>query len=178
MFNGFTFKCCAAALLVAAGAAGGKYRAMRLSEREKMIEDLIGGVRLFRSEIYYTHDRLARVADRLSRSCTGCASVLFHMLYEELIAGEGMDTEDLWKNAVLNTFKRNPALTEKDRAVLISAGTRLGRDDIEGQCLYLEKTEEELRVRLEEARREKETKSSLYKTLGVAVGSAAAILVL
>lgn len=52
----------------------------------------------------------------------------------------------------------------------MSAGLRLGRDDIEGQCRYLEKTAEELEVRLLEARKEKESRSRLYKTLGLTAG--------
>lgn len=177
MISGFTVKCFVAVILVAAGAAGGAYQAMRLSQRERMIEELIGGIRLFRSEIYYTHDRLADVSRRLTDSCSGCAAHLFQTFCGELAKGDGIDTAQIWKNTVNNTFKSNSPLSEKDRDVLISAGSRLGRDDIEGQCRYLEKTEEELKVRLGEARKDRETKSSLYKTLGVATGSAAAILV-
>ena len=83
----------------------------------------------------------------------------------------------MWRSSVENVFGRRPPLKDSDRLTLMSAGLRLGRDDIEGQCRYLEKTAEELEVRLLEARKEKESRSRLYKTLGLTAGCAAAILV-
>ena len=177
MIDYFTVKCFAAVTFIAAGAVGGNYQARRLSRRENMIEELIGGIRLFRSEIYYTHDRLSAVSGRLADSCSGCASRLFQTFCEELSEDSGSDAAQIWQGAVTKTFKGDNALSQKDRNVLAAAGSRLGRDDIEGQRRHLEKTEEELKVRLEEARRDKESKTSLYKTLGTAAGAAAAVLI-
>ena len=143
MIDAMTVKMMTAAALAVSGAAAGQYQASQLTKREEMIAELISGIRLFRNEIYYTHDRLERVARRLTSSCSG----------------------------------RRPPLKDSDRLALMSAGLRLGRDDIEGQCRYLEKTAEELEVRLLEARKEKESRSRLYKTLGLTAGCAAAILV-
>ena len=168
MIDAMTVKMMMAAALAVSGAAAGQYQASQLTKREEMIAELISGIRLFRNEIYYTHDRLERVAQRLTSSCSGCCVSLF---------SEFQDTETMWRSSVENVFGRRPPLKDSDRLALMSAGLRLGRDDIEGQCRYLEKTAEELEVRLLEARREKESRSRLYKTLGLTAGCAAAILV-
>lgn len=173
----FTLKFTAAAALVLLGAAGGRYQAGRLAARERMIGELIDGIHLFRNEIYYTHDRLERISERLVSSCRGCSSDLFLCFYRELEERAAGDTAELWNDAVLRAFGRRSPLRDCDLDTLRSAGVRLGRDDIEGQCAYLEKTAGELEVRLREARSDRLARSSLCKTLGVAAGCGAAILV-
>ena len=177
MIDAMTVKMMTAAALAVSGAAAVQYQASQLTKREEMIAELISGIRLFRNEIYYTHDRLERVARRLTSSCSGCCVSLFSEFQDQLNHCRGRDTETMWRSSVENVFGRRPPLKDSDRLALMSAGLRLGRDDIEGQCRYLEKTAEELEVRLLEARKEKEFRSRLYKTLGLTAGCAAAILV-
>ncbi len=178
MTTEFTLRIAAAVLCLILGAAGGRFKASRLSEREKMLEELISGITLFRNEIYYTHDRLKTVSDRLSDSAGGCGARLFSQFSELLRESAGKDSEMIWKDAVRKTFGSRSPLKENDLTALSSAGIRLGKDDAEGQCRYLEKTAAELEVRLREARLDKETRWRLYQTLGLAAGCAAAVLVL
>ena len=77
MIDIMAVKVMTAALLAVSGAAVGQYQASRLTRRVELLEELISGMRLFRNEIYYTHDRLERVAGRLTLSCQGCGSVFF-----------------------------------------------------------------------------------------------------
>ncbi len=77
MIDAMTVKMMTAAALAVSGAAAGQYQASQLTKREEMIAELISGIRLFRNEIYYTHDRLERVARRLTSSCSGCCVSLF-----------------------------------------------------------------------------------------------------
>ena len=72
MIDAMTVKMMTAAALAVSGAAAGQYQASQLTKREEMIAELISGIRLFRNEIYYTHDRLERVAQRLTSYCSGC----------------------------------------------------------------------------------------------------------
>lgn len=178
MTTEFTLRIAAAVFCVILGIAGGRYKASRLSEREKKLEELISGITLFRNEIYYTHDRLEAVAERLSDSAAGCGARLFSHFAECLGTSAGKDSEMIWRDAVRKTFGSRSPLKENDLATLSSAGIRLGKDDPEGQCRYLEKTAAELEVRLREARLDKEARWRLYQTLGLAAGCAAAILVL
>ncbi len=173
----FALKLAAAAIMVLTGAAAGRRQAGRLAERVKLLEELIGGMRLFQSEIYYTHERLETVSGRLVSACQGCASRLFSRFAAELGKGENRDTEELWNDAVSRTFRKDGPLRPADLDTLKSAGIRLGRDDIEGQCSYIEKTVRELEVRLEEARQDCGARSSLLRTLGIAAGCAGAIFI-
>ena len=166
-----------AAALAVSGAAMGQYQAHRLTRRTELLEELISGIRLFRNEIYYTHDRLERVAERLVSSCRGCCSDFFSAFQHQLKRGDSRDTETIWRECVDYIFGGGTPLKESDRSALKSAGTRLGMDDVEGQCRYLEKAEEELEIRLEDARKMKESRFRLYRTLGLTAGCAAAILV-
>ncbi len=178
MIDTLTLKIAAAAVFILAGTAGGRFQAGRLKERVKLLEELIGGMRLFQSEIYYTHERLENISKRLVISCRGCASDLFFQFSEELKRGEGRDTEEIWNSAAGKLFQMHTALRTPDLNTLKTAGIRLGRDDIGGQCAYIGKTAEELQVRLQEARQDSETRSRLFQTLGTAAGCAGALLIM
>ena len=177
MMDTFALKLTTAAVFVLAGAAGGRWQAGRLAERVKRLEELIGGMRLFQSEIYYTHERLETVAGRLASACQGCASRLFLRFAEELAGGENRDTEELWSGAVSRALGKDTPLKPADLETLKSAGVRLGKDDIRGQCSYIEKTIKELEVRLGEARQDCGARSPLFRTLGIAAGCAGAVLI-
>lgn len=177
MIDIMAVKVMTAALLAVSGAAAGQYQASRLTKRVELLEELISGMRLFRNEIYYTHDRLERVAGRLTLSCQGCGSVFFSEFQRRLEENGGKDTETIWRGCAERVFGNRTPLKERDLSVLKSAGVRLGMDDIEGQCRYLEKAEEDLEVRLKDARQLRESRFRLYRTLGLAAGCAAAILV-
>ena len=69
MIDIMAVKVMTAALLAVSGAAIGQYQASRLTRRVELLEELISGMRLFRNEISYTHDRLERVAGRQTLSC-------------------------------------------------------------------------------------------------------------
>lgn len=177
MIDALMLKLTAAAVFVLAGTAAGYRQAARLAEREKILEDLIGAMKMYESEIYYTHERLEHVARRLSAACRGKAGSLFENFAGRLALQESRSGEEIWNDAVKDTFGHRSALREDDLETLKSAGIRLGRDDVEGQCGYIEKTARDLGVRLEEARQDKKARSSLFKTLGIAAGCAGAILV-
>ena len=114
MMDTFALKLTTAAVFVLAGAAGGRWQAGRLAERVKRLEELIGGMRLFQSEIYYTHERLETVAGRLASACQGCASRLFLRFAEELAGGENRDTEELWSGAVSRALGKDTPLKSAD----------------------------------------------------------------
>ena len=115
MIDAMTVKMMTAAALAVSGAAAGQYQASQLTKREEMIAELISGIRLFRNEIYYTHDRLERVAQRLTSSCSGCCVSLFSEFQDQLNHCRGRDTETMWRSSVENVFGRRPPLKDSDQ---------------------------------------------------------------
>lgn len=165
-------------LMVAAGTAGGFIMAGRLSMRRQILDSLIYSLEIMRNEIYYTHERLEKIAGRTAAVSEGASAQFFRNFAGRLAENADTGASDVWHSAVEGTFPQGCVLKERDIEALDSAGTRLGKTDVSDQCSNLERTIRELSLRYSEAEKDEAEKSRLYKTLGTSAGILAAVMII
>ena len=71
---------------------------------------------------------------------------------------------------ISNELERLIELTSYDKQVIFYGITNLGNSDVEGQMGVIQNTVSILESQLEEATKEKQKNSKLYKTVGIATG--------
>ncbi|HAY73911.1 MAG TPA: hypothetical protein DCY31_08775 [Ruminococcaceae bacterium] len=153
--------------LIALGLAcalSGRYIAVRLSRRVKILEKIILMFGTIETEIGYlsrpTEELIKRLADKDELSeldfLPACLS----------LCENGESINEAWGNAL----SRSDKVTGEDSCILYSFGENLGRSDVDGQlanCRYhLELAQERLR----EARENRERYASLACGLGMLSG--------
>jgi stage III sporulation protein AB len=163
-------------LLTATGTFIGFMYAGRLTKRKIAITELIQGLEILRSEIFYTHDRLDLIADRVSRISEGASAYFFKKFADDLHSYGEKGVSSVWNDTVQACFPSGDPLTAKDTDALRALGVRLGSTDVAGQCENIGRTVKELSIRLADARSMELQKGRLYRTLGVAGGLLFAVL--
>ncbi|MCI8285274.1 MAG: hypothetical protein HFE90_08455 [Firmicutes bacterium] len=165
-------------IFIVAGTCAGFVKADRLARRNVLLSELIVSLEYLKNEIYYTHERLNVVADRIAHMSEGKAAELFGRFADKLSDRQEEGVYDLWKESVEEAFPFYSPLAEQDAEAVCSLGIKLGRTDVEGQCSNIERSCRELSIRQAAAEMEAAQKSRIYRTLGTVTGIAFAILII
>ena len=89
------------------------------------------------------------------------------------LMGEGGCFSASWRTALKG---KSHALGEEESAILASLGDVLGRSDLESQLLAIALVRDQLEQRISGAREKARTQGSLYRSMGLLGGVAAAII--
>jgi len=87
----------------------------------------------------------------------------------------GRPFSDSWQTALRNW---SYALGKEEAEILASLGDIIGRSDLENQLSAIALTRQQLEQRIEAAREKAVTQGKLYRSMGVLVGMAAAIILI
>lgn len=83
---------------------------------------------------------------------------------------------ELWSNAVNEV--NISYLKKKDLECLLAIGNNLGNSDIEGQLSNILLEKEEIKFQINEAETEENTKSKMFRTLGVLSGAFISLIII
>lgn len=165
-------------VFIITGTCAGFIKADRLARRNTLLGELIVSFEYLKNEIYYTHERLNVVADRIACMSDGKPAELFGRFADKLSDRQEEGVYILWKESVDETFPFYSPLAGQDAEAVCALGIKLGRTDVDGQCSNIERSCRELSIRQAAAETEASQKSRIYRTLGAVTGIAFAILII
>ena len=154
-----------AILLLAACVTAGFAESRKLSVRVERLEGFLKFLSAAEAEIRYTASPVERILARQGGGLDfqpGCLRAM----------EQGMNFQQAWEACAGMGWNKT------DAALLRDFGQGFGATDLEGQLAHCGLYERLAGERLEEARRERDVKSKLYRTLGVSGGIAAVLLFL
>lgn len=153
--------------LIALGLAcalSGRYIAVRLSRRVRILEKIIFMFGTIETEIGYlsrpTEELIKRLADKDELSELDFLPVCLSL------CKSGESINEAWVNALSKSDK----ITGEDSCILYSFGENLGRSDVDGQLANCRYHSELAQERLREAREKRERYASLACGLGMLSG--------
>lgn len=152
--------------MITAGILAGQSESFKLHIRVRRLESFFRFVKAVETEIRFTAVPVTELLQRHIRELPFLSDCL-----EKVRKGEPF--EQAWMTVV----KTASGYSESDREILILFGTELGKTDLQGQLSHCGMTEGLLDTALEEARKERDTKSKIYQMLGTFGGVAAALLI-
>jgi stage III sporulation protein AB len=161
-------------LALVLGLAGVDLGRRRLG-RTEALEAVAAGLELLRTEIRYAALPLPAALRRVAGMAPSPASRLFGATAEAL--DRGAAGEDAVADA-MGRLSRDLPLLPRQRLVLAQLGAVLGRSDRDDQADHLTRAIEHLGREAARDRPEAQRQASLWRTLGLLAGVAAAILVL
>lgn len=161
-------------LLFSGSTALGFGKAASYKERRRELEDTLELIRLLHLEIAYRKDGLAKVFQRTGQK----KPCWFADVLRECAAG--LETQEplerAWQDALQKEIRGCP-LCREDTVILTDLFLGLGRSDTRGQEQILKPATERLQQQIRKARDQEEKMGRLYRSLGMAAGVVAAILV-
>ena len=162
-----------AIFLITAGAMTGIYRSCALTQRVRLLEEYITLINEIETQIRYSAQPLYQMLESMSNK--NSIGGFLHKLLSH--AQADADFSQAWERAV-DAIENNTGITKQDRAIIREFGAGLGKTDIDGQISHCKLCMTAAQNNLENARKEKETKTKLYRSLGVLGGTACALLIL
>lgn len=149
----------------------GFYFSKRLKAREEQLCTTLLLIKELTVQIRYTN---AKIGDILKSAAENSAYQSLSFVTDCLFLDESKDFHIIWSEGV----KKEAFLNQRDKELLFALGERLGETDSEGQLSFLEMTEAMLSEQREEARNDRNTKSRMYRSVGLLCGLAIGIMVL
>ena len=162
-----------AIFLITAGAMTGIYRSCALTQRVRLLEEYITLINEIETQIRYSAQPLYQMLENMKKK-NSIGGFLHNLLSH---AQDEDDFSQAWERAV-DAIENNTGITKQDRVIIKEFGAGLGKTDIDGQIAHCNLCMASARNNLKKAREEKETKSKLYRSLGVLGGTACALLIL
>ena len=156
------------AVILAACVMAGYSESRKLSLRAEQLEKFIQFITNAKTEIRYSAMPVHQIVEKHSegmRLLSKCAEY----------CGTGLEFPAAWKRGV-QEGTAGLGLKKEDLKVMREFGEGLGATDLDGQLAHCELYLQMVSSRLEDAKKEKATKSKLYLMLGVSAGLAAALL--
>lgn len=160
-------------LVVAAGLLCGLFAALHLKQRVKTLTLTVELLTFLQSRIRYTAAPLSALLCEAAAQ-ERFAALLFLQQTAALLT-QGQTVPQAWQNGV-RSRERQDGLTSEDQTLLLHIGDDLGRTDTSGQTAHLALYYQQLEQTLVTARDTAKTKGTLYRTLGLCAGAAAALL--
>lgn len=134
-----------------------------LSKRVRMLEELIGAVRVLERELALFRPALPELLGRMAQ---GRSHKVFSFLDQCCREVEkGSQFTDVWMEEV-----NKLPLTSRERSLMCSLGQVLGRYDDQGQAQAAECIRMELEECAAKARQNNQIRGKLYRTLGATAG--------
>jgi stage III sporulation protein AB len=158
-----------AILLIGASFSVGYYMAKSLSRRRDFLKEFIVFMNTLATEIRYNSEDIFTLVQKCAK-----AEELqsFGTLSEHQEA-----FENFWNKSVL-TVPKAYSLKKEDISLLFDFGSQLGKTDVDGQLKHIELYKIMFEKQLANAENEITQKSKLYKTMGLFVGTAAALIMI
>lgn len=159
-----------AALLVASSFAVGLSMSKSLYRRKAFIKSFIVFIDSLATHIRYNTDDIFKLVSM-------CADSEELKCFEFFSKPHSEPFDKLWSKSVL-TIPRAYALTKSDVELLLQFGSQLGKTDIDGQLKHIKLYKDFFKKQLYDAEDAIVKKSKLYKTMGLFVGTAAALMMM
>ena len=160
-------------LLIAAGALTGFNKAAALTKRVRFFEDYISFITQIETQIRYSSQTLCVLLE--DARAPKALEPLIECFISRIESGE--DFDKTWESAA-QQIPADSGISKQDRELVKRFGTGLGKTDMQGQESHCELCLREAICALEEARRDRDAKSKLYRSLGILSGAACALLIL
>lgn len=154
-------------------AMGNRY-SKKYSNRVNELERMNNMLNVFRAKIKFSCLAIQDVFSQIYEDNKNNIGMIFNNANKYM---EQNTASTAWQMA-LDSSKENTSLTYEDYETLASLGKMLGNTDVGGQVSQIELTKELLQKQIKEAQEEKKKNSKLYKTLGLTVGLAVAIILI
>ncbi len=154
-------------------AMGNRY-SKKYSNRVNELEKMNNMLNVFKAKIKFSCLAIQDVFSQIYEDNKNNIGMIFNNANKYM---EQNTASTAWQMA-LDFSKENTSLTYEDYEVLASLGKMLGNTDVGGQVSQIELTKELLQKQIKEAQEEKKKNSKLYKTLGLTVGLAVAIILI
>ena len=157
-------------MLIAASFSAGYCMSKSLYRRRDFLKAFIVFLGRLATCIRYSSDNIFTLvnscADSAELSCFRPETVVISQPFE-----------NIWNKCVL-TIPKGYALKKADIDLLLEFGSQLGKTDVEGQLKHIELYRQLFEKQLEAAEDAIAKKSKLYKTMGLFVGTAAALMMM
>ncbi len=160
-------------LVAVTGLLCGLFAALHLKQRVKTLTLAVELLAFLQSRIRYTAAPFSALLCEAAAQ-ERFAALTFLQQTAQLLT-QGQTVPQAWQNSV-KSLQRQDGLTREDQALLLHLGDDLGRTDTSGQTAHLTLYCQQLEQTLVTARDTAKTKGTLYRTLGLCAGAAAALL--
>lgn len=165
-----------AALIVLASAYIGMELAKRLERRTTILRHIKVAMETLDTEVAFAMIPLAQALDQVSRQLPSPASDFFNLVAIRL-TNEDISALEAWEE-VLDSWKVNIDLEEKDIEILRQFGQTLGKQDIHGQRKQIQLTQSYLNHMESTALDAQKKYQSMYRSLGLLGGLLLVIMLL
>lgn len=164
-------------VILISGISIGYLGARKYENRVIHLDDLILILKTVQAEMEYRLDPLPVLLEQIGKSTDNSAGVFLLAVSNHLKDHGRFNLCESWEYAVLEVYE-NTALKEEDKTILSQAGIQLGKTDIENQESLFNHVFIGLNRQRVEADEERRTKGKVYRTLGIASGLLAIIILL
>lgn len=147
----------------------------RYAFRTRELSALQGALSRLETEIIHYASRLPDALVRIGESIGGGTGKLFHKTGELLSLKKKFTVSEAWCS-LLEELKKELYLQQEDMDILRRFGDQLGSSDREGQVRFIRLTLQQLREEEQKARAVREKYEKMYRSLGLLVGIALAII--
>ena len=125
---------------------------------------------VFKSEIEFTHEPINNIFESIS-----------HIIYQDkdnVFINTNIQNDSLYKSWSKAVDMTRKGFNNEDIKIIKSFGKLLGKTDIKGQINEIELTLKLIEKQIENAEKEREKNSKLYKTLGITCGIGICIILI
>lgn len=144
----------------------------KYSNRVEELKELQIALDILENKIKFTYEPLMEIFSEMKKLLKGNIANFF----EEISINLKEKNVEIAFEKAISTIKTN--LSEEDLEVIKSLSKILGKTEKEGQVSQIELTQTFIKTQIKKAEIEEEKNSKLYKTLGVTMGLAFAIILI
>ncbi len=163
--------------ILISGISLGYLGARKFENRLVHLDDLILVLKTLEAEMEYRRDPLPILLERIGERTDNYAGTFLLAVSNYLKKQEGFSLLESWKQSITEVYG-GTALKEEDRIILTQLGAQMGRTDIENQQALFDYIVNGLNRQRSQADEERRTKGKVYRTLGIACGLLAIIVLL
>lgn len=152
------------AMIIGASSVIGLMLAKKYSNRELELKEMKNALNMFENKISFTYEDIPTVFNDVSEKIQGNVGKIFKTASKKM---QDVSAGDAWEYSLENVYT---SLTKEDINIIKGLGRMLGKTDLNGQISEIKLVKDFIDTQINEAKKEKEKNSKMYKTLGVVVG--------
>lgn len=164
-------------VILISGICLGCLGARKFENRVIHLDDLILILKTVQAEMEYRRDPLPILLESIGEKVNNNAGMFLVTVSNHLKDRERFSFYESWKLSISEVYE-GTALKEEDKNILSQVGTQLGKTDMENQQSLFTYVFNGLDRQRTEADEERRTKGKVYRTLGIASGLLAIIVLL
>ena len=145
----------------------------KYTNRVKDLEEIQKALNIFSTQIGFTYEPIPQVFKQIGKNINNNIGTVFCNASDYM---QTLNADMAWEKAW--TEEKNTNFLKSDLDIILGLSKMLGCTDLEGQVNNIKLTCNLLDNQLEEARMLKAKNEKLYKTLGISIGLAIAILLI